>query len=327
MRAVKVEVLKLIEVFVSQADDLQDVANNFCPPLFEPVLVDYRQSIPTARNTEVLQLFTTIVERLKDHVNVAMNGTMVEQILSPLFACTLEMIAQNYTDFPEHRLKFFQLIKVLNQYGFQQLFSLGGPEDQKNVVNSIVWAFKHTERNIAETGLEIMEQLLKNVVQSPPAFAQQFYGLYYLSLLQDVLFVLTDRLHKSGFALHSVILQHMFAIVQKGLIQVPLGPGASDNQFFLHQYVSNMIATAFPNVGKVVVEQFVAGLSDPSKDQAAFKVHLRDFLIRLKEFSADGDNDQLFIQEREEEQLRLQQLTMEQRAAIPGLEKGIDQDL
>ena len=37
------------------------------------------------------------------------------------------------------------------------------------VVDSVVWAFKHTERTVAETGLEILHELLLNVSQVPDA--------------------------------------------------------------------------------------------------------------------------------------------------------------
>lgn len=54
-------------------------------------------------------------------------------------------------DFPEHRLKFFRLLKAVNTYCFGTLFEIP-PEHQKLVVDSVVWAFKHTERNIGGSG-------------------------------------------------------------------------------------------------------------------------------------------------------------------------------
>lgn len=40
------------------------------------------------------------------------------------------------------------------------------------------------------------------------------------------------------------------------------------------------------------------GLFDLNKDLSAFKLHLRDFLIQLKEFS-EGDNSELYLEEKE----------------------------
>ncbi|GBG24586.1 Exportin-1 [Hondaea fermentalgiana] len=320
MRVVKTETIRLIETFVSGANSNADLANNFVPPLIEPVLGDYLQSVPQARNAEVLQLFVVIINKLGSDAAAAMNGKMVSLILSPVFVPTLEMITQNYTEYPEHRIAFYKLLKALNQHCFERLFDV--PSDtQKNIIDAIVWAFKHTERNICETGLEICLRMLENVASAPDNFSQNFYQQYFLSLLQEVLVVLTDRLHVSGFTMHCHILKHMFGVVQSGRVHVPLGQqqGGTDNQNFLKQHVCQMIAGAFPNVATKHVEEFVVGLFDPNKDLATFKTHVRDFLIRLKEFSSDDVVNQLYRQEKEEEQRRKEEEVLRQRAAIPGM--------
>ena len=43
---------------------------------------------------------------------------------------------------------------------------------------------------------------------------------------------------------------------------------------------------------------FVVGLFDLNKDINSFKLHLRDFLVQLKEFS-EGDNSELYLEEKE----------------------------
>ena len=54
------------------------------------------------------------------------------------------MITTNFEDFPEHRLAFFKLLKATNTHCFAALFAIP-PEHHKLVVDSVVWAFKHTE--------------------------------------------------------------------------------------------------------------------------------------------------------------------------------------
>lgn len=92
---------------------------------------------------------------------------------------------------------------------------------------------------------------------------------------------------------------------------------------FLREYVTNMISNAFPNVGVSVVQEFVAGLCDTNKDINAFKVHLRDFLIRLKEYSAGGDDNKQLYKEEDEAEKKNQ---MMQRAQVPGLLTQQEQD-
>jgi exportin-1 len=50
--------------------------------------------------------------------------------------------------------------QAVNTHCFQSLFEIP-PAHQKLVVDAVVWAFKHTERNIAETGLDILYELLQ----------------------------------------------------------------------------------------------------------------------------------------------------------------------
>ena len=56
-------------------------------------------------------------------------------------------------------MKFFRFLKAVNTHCFGTLFEIP-PEHQKLVVDSVVWAFKHTERNIGEGELGMLLLLL-----------------------------------------------------------------------------------------------------------------------------------------------------------------------
>ncbi|KAL6961371.1 Exportin-1, partial [Sarracenia purpurea var. burkii] len=71
------------------------------------------------------------------------------------------MITKNFEDYPEHCLKFFSLLHAIAGYCFPALIRLSS-EQLKLVMDSIIWAFRHTERNIAETGLNLLLEMLKN---------------------------------------------------------------------------------------------------------------------------------------------------------------------
>lgn len=53
----------------------------------------------------------------------------------------------------DHSWYFYECIYMTSSGYFQQL---------KLVMDSIIWAFRHTERNIAETGLNLLLEMLKN---------------------------------------------------------------------------------------------------------------------------------------------------------------------
>jgi exportin-1 len=64
LRTIKKEILKLISSYVERADDLEMVHNTLVPQLLEAVLVDYKRNVPDAREAEVLNVMTTIINKL-----------------------------------------------------------------------------------------------------------------------------------------------------------------------------------------------------------------------------------------------------------------------
>jgi len=129
------------------------------------------------------------------------------------------MITANFEDHPDHRINFFRLLEAINRHAFPAMLRLNAQQFQL-VMDSIIWALKHLERNIADTGLQILFDLIHNVQMSD--IANDFYKTYFISLLQDILGVLTDTLHKPGFRIQSLILAKLFGILETGAITVPL---------------------------------------------------------------------------------------------------------
>lgn len=71
------------------------------------------------------------------------------------------------------------------------------PAQFKLVLDSIIWAFKHTMRNVADTGLEILYVLLQNISREEGT-AQGFYQTYLTDILQHLFSVITDSSHTAG---------------------------------------------------------------------------------------------------------------------------------
>ncbi|KAI5657416.1 hypothetical protein M9H77_26209 [Catharanthus roseus] len=312
LRSVKRETLKLIETFLDKAEDQPQIGKQFVPPMMDPILGDYARNLPDARESEVLSLFATIINKYK--------GAMIDdvpRIFEAVFQCTLEMITKNFEDYPEHRLKFFSLLRAIATHCFPALIRLSS-EQLKLVMDSIIWAFRHTERNIAETGLNLLLEMLKNF--QSPEFCNQFYRPYFLTIEQEIFAVLTDTFHKPGFKLHVLVLQHLFCLVESGLLTEPLWDAATvpypypNNGMFVREYTIKLLSTSFPNMTTTEVTQFVNGLFESRADLPTFKNHIRDFLVQSKEFSAQ-DNKDLYAEEaalqRERERQRM--------LSIPGL--------
>ena len=87
-----------------------------------------------------------------------------------------------------------------------------------------------------------------------PAVSNAFFQQYFLSIVQDIFFVLTDTDHKSGFKLQSTLLARLFQLVELNAIQAPLydpsqvsDPNVT-NSMFLREYTANLLKTAFPHI-------------------------------------------------------------------------------
>ena len=57
------------------------------------------------------------------------------------------------------------MVESINKHCFPALMHLAqaSPDVFRTTIDAIMWAFKHTERNIGELGLSILKELLLNI--------------------------------------------------------------------------------------------------------------------------------------------------------------------
>ncbi|KAJ3257200.1 Karyopherin transporter [Boothiomyces macroporosus] len=311
LRTIKKEILKLVDTYIQKAEDLNAVNQNMIPALLEAVLVDYSRNVEPAKEPEVLNVMANIVTKLGSLMSDKVPG-----ILDAVFECTLNMINKNFEEYPEHRIGFFKLLQAINLSCFDgnsdlnvALLTLGKPQFRM-FMDSIVWSFKHTMRDIGEVGLCICVDLIANFQKCDRNLSNQFFQDYYISLLQDIFFVLTSTSHKA---------------VESNQITVPLYdtsviPPNTTNSEYISKFVSDMLLSAFPHLQAIQVQQFTIGLFKFANDANTFKGHLRDFLVTLKEFSG-SDNAELYLEEREQALAEKQKADYEAALKIPGMLK------
>ncbi|RXK42319.1 exportin-1 [Tremella mesenterica] len=325
LRTIKKEILKLVETYVKKAEDIDGVNVNLIPGLLDAILGDYNRNVAAARDAEVLNVMATIVSKLGPLLQ-----PQIAPILDSVFEPTLDMINKDFAEFPEHRVGFFKLLRAINLTCFPALLELP-PQQFKLIIDSVVWAFKHTMRDIADTGLNIAFEIVNNFANSPPAIANHFYQQFSLSMLGDVFYVLTDADHKSGYKMQSILLARLISLVETGQVQAPLYdpvtiPDPSmTNAIFLKKHITDLLSSAFQHVQPTQIDAFVTLMLEHSSDPMKFKLTLRDFLISLKEFSGD-DNAELYIEEKEEEAAQKAREDREAAMRVPGMLKPAQLD-
>lgn len=129
----------------------------------------------------------------------------------------------------------------------------------KFVIDSCLWASKHDNRDVETAGLNMCLELINNIAEKTDvATSNAFFNQFFIPILQDIFFVLTDQDHKAGFKTQSMLLMRMFYFVQpadgtppkiQGPIYTPdqAQPG-TENREFLANFVGSLLKNAFANL-------------------------------------------------------------------------------
>lgn len=268
----------------------------------------------------------------------------VINIMDAVFECTLDMINKDFSEYPEHRVEFFKLLRTINLRCFPALLRLDA-RSFKFVIDSCMWASKHDNREVESAGLSMCFELISNMADTEAQTRNGFFQQFFSTILQDVFFVLTDNDHKAGFKSQSMLLAKMFWLVESGKLDGPIympdqAAAGTSNHDFLRNFVGNLLSTAFPNLQTYVplhslkqattnssrtqIASFIDGLFATNEDLMRFKTILRDFLISLKEFS--GDNAELFTEEREAAAAKAKEEERQRAMKVGGLLKPSDME-
>lgn len=321
LRSVKREILKLLENYLSKADSA--TATEMAPSLLAAILDDYQNLGPNFREYEVLSCVQAIVTKIAQSA-----AELVLGILESTFECTLAMLIGDLTEYPEFRVEFFKLLRVINKHCFPVLLQLP-PFIFQQTIEACLWAAKHDNRDVEEVGLTITLEIGRNVASMPnPAVVTEFFQQFTRLILGDIFSVLTDPDHHSGFALQTDILALFVSVASSGKLNAPLykpdegvSPG-TDNATYLRQYLIQSLHNAFPHLQDQQIQQFVDSLFVSYEDRQRFVANVRDFLIQVKEFG--GQDDWLYDEERKAQILDQQRQQRERDLKIGGLIKPID---
>merc|ERR1719325_355798 len=123
--------------------------------------------------------------------------------------------------------------------------------------------------------------------------------------------------------MHATILAYMFGLVETDKITAPLNATEQsannmNNMTYVQGFVANLLKNAFPHLSDNQIMITVTGLFNLDQDIPAFKEHLRDFLVQIREFTGEDDSD-LFLEEREASLKTAQEEKRKIQISVPGM--------
>ena len=279
-RAVRRDLLNLLKTFVKAFKNSQAEFITNYGELISFMLNCYSSETPELREPEVLLFMAESVNSLREQ----MEGVL-SRVMTSVLEAVLPMITQDFSSFPEHRTNFFVFLQAMVNRCFQVFFAV--KEDQfKTVINCVVWAIKHELPTIYEIGLSTLVCILE-CLSANPSFSEQFYKFYYLSILADTLFVLTDSLHSNGFTLQCRILFILLGQLNTLKCQVVPTSTCPDNKQAVFEYIGNVMLQNFGNLAENDHRKLLENIFNNVQDFKAFKTSFRDYLVSLNLYTLE----------------------------------------
>lgn len=323
LRIIKREILRLMQCFIQNTRDSNIIIMDVLTPFMNATLNDYQTSSSELKEYELLKCLTLI---LKKCGNQLINH--VAQLFPLVIEPTLMMINKDMVSYPDHRKVYYELLNVIDENCFEVFLELP-IRSFKLFFDSTCWAIKHTNREIESLGINNALTMIRNLgtrYRDTNIF-KVFFQEYYLLLINETFYILTEPDHKSTFTEQSMLLMRLINLSFNDNISVSIHehvngiPPSVSNKDYLMQYMANLLLAEFNNLTEEQVKTFLNVLVSEIGNLSLFKTTLRDFLVQIREIGGDP-TDYLFSEEREKE-IEAQRRFKEERASrIAGLARS-----
>lgn len=186
------------------------------------------------------------------------------EIVEPVF----NMINTEFTELPDIRLSFFNLVKaILSDPGSvnTQTFSV--------LFKYMFYGLNHPQHEISEMSLNSITAILAAVSENPDnSFVTGFYETFYWSIMNELIAVATDGLHKPLFSVLTHALHHMLHLVSSGKIQFISGEE-------LVAAILERLKTLFPHVNTEELQRISIDIVSGATNCEKLRTVMNDFVI------------------------------------------------
>lgn len=306
-RSVRKEIINLLKTYFPLCQDIQILAP-FSPNVLNIILSDFVNSHREVREAEVIELAMQCILKLQaqtPHLDIIFS-TFIDQ--------ALEMITVDQESYPDHRAAFFEFIKVIGEK-FVGLLSQIPVERLKIILDAIIWAGKHTHPQMSELGIQGLTKLLTNI-SVDQQFSSYFFQHFYVYIMNEILGIMTDGFHLQTFKDQSACLRLLFELVERGSIQTQFEANVS-NKDHVMKNLQQIVQQHFSQINQMQMEAFVLALFNKCSDKTGFKTVLMDFIVNIKEISAD--DPAFYAEERDREIEEARRRENDRLMSVPGL--------
>lgn len=291
LMGIKAMIVKLLTTAVRMCGKPQYVADVVLPPSVQAFMPDYANSA-VGKTPEILSLFANLTMKLHSEII-----SFIPQIMSSLVNPTLPYLT-NYTLNYAYWKNF--TILALSLVQLSSFLTAISKEEVNTFMEYLKLCCNHPQIEISVKGLQALLDLLSVPERGQNVqFFNEFLDFYGLNLMQFVMNLLTDSVHRYAFT---------FLI---GLARKLSGTNAvKSRQVELFQILTDM----FPNRPASDIKELIEKMIMYSQNFMGYKDTMRNFLISAKKYAVN--DPALYAKEKEEiaEQIR-------NKAKVPGLLK------
>ncbi len=184
-------------------------------------------------------------------------------------------------DVPDLVISFLKFILIILETRFDMFWPFIASSNLFDSFINAILAVLTGLHDSAALGLACLSTLCRT------CFSQrkyEFFGHYYISILENLFGVVFDKDLKSNFNTQVNLLHYVITISA----QIPPLDQTLSNTLFIKRFITDLFTNNFKNITQNAIRVFVEGIFE-IKDLALFRDHIRDFNIKIYEYGSDED--------------------------------------
>jgi hypothetical protein len=203
-------------------------------------------------------------------------------IFEKIFTPALDLIKENFESYPDVRHSFFSLLKIMVVDYFPFIFKLNQDSSKaesifENIIQSIIWGFKHSNILISKVSLKILMSVFS--LANSNCVGQYFCLRYARQILVDLLSMIIDKSHISAMKLQFRV---FFELLYEAKKYIHLRS--------LKEFIESVFKKAFPEVNIKIIECVSFEIIN-SKLYLEFEKQLKKLVKTTKETWQDDSSE------------------------------------